>query len=133
MKENLPKQISLEDITQDQGDFLISILGDLSFNGELPRRMYILQSGKDSSLRGNHAHRNQYQVLYLKKGQAFLKLESQRGEIYTFDLREGAVFIPRNHWIELEMYPQTDILCLASQKYEDTQTIKDKAEFNQSR
>jgi oxalate decarboxylase/phosphoglucose isomerase-like protein (cupin superfamily) len=93
------------------------------------KRFYFLRNFEESCVRGNHAHTNQEQILYKISGEAALTLTKQNGISTNWVLEDKALFIPRNHWIEVKMEPQSTILCLASESYEQLKSIHEKSKF----
>lgn len=93
------------------------------------KRVYFLYTSDKDLVRGNHAHKNQKQVLFRLKGGAKVKLTNHEGTEHLFVLENKPLFIPENHWIELSMEKDTQIMCLAEQSYQDLQTITNKLVF----
>lgn len=93
------------------------------------KRIYFLYANHKDLVRGNHAHKNQKQVLFRLKGGAKVKLINQEGIEQLFVLEDQPLYIPANHWIELYMEKGSQIMCLAEQSYQDLQTITNKSVF----
>jgi hypothetical protein len=104
------------------------ILDNLIIGGQQIQRIYFLNS-REETIRGNHAHLNQFQILILISGSAKLDLTDKNGIKTSWDLKKLPVFIPKNHWIELHMEEHTQVLCLASLTYDKLITVKNKQEF----
>ena len=104
------------------------ILDNLIVKNNYIKRMYVLSS-RDKTIRGNHAHLNQFQILILISGKARVTLTNSFGEVSDWELEIGPVFIPPKHWIELEMDTSSKVICLASSTYSKLKTVHNKIEF----
>lgn len=93
------------------------------------KRVYTINSNSKPSIRGNHAHKNQSQLLHLITGQANVILTNKSGETFEFELGSKSLFIPKNHWIEISLSPNSVLLCFAEQLYEDLESTVDKPDF----
>ncbi len=127
---DMPLQIPYTVYHKERNNFNIEIL---EFTKDYPdfkaERMYILSTADLENISGNHAHLNQSQILYLLKGKAELVLKTIDGKGSTFYLEDKAVFIPSKHWIELKLYPQTIVICLASRSYDTLESVYNFEEF----
>jgi hypothetical protein len=136
------KPTELQDITFSDKPFFIPfqknlideigfehwIIDNMKIKNKFIERIYFLKS-KEKTIRGNHAHLNQFQILILVSGDASLILSDKNGTSTNWDLETAPVFIPENHWIELYMGENSNVLCLASSSYKDLKTLRDKNEF----
>lgn len=129
MKIDQPRYIPLKHLSEKGLDFNLAILDDLGEFNFVPKRFYILSAGEIAVTRGNHAHLNQVQVLYLLSGRAHLNLSNKEYEIFEFELNKNAVYIPPNYWIELAIQPQSSVLCFASESFAKVKTLKKRQEF----
>jgi hypothetical protein len=94
------------------------ILDDLIVKEDYIKRIYFLTSTQ-KTIRGNHAHLNQFQILILINGDAQLKLIDCKGATTEWNLDFGPVLIPKNYWIELNMAEFSKVLCLASSTHSE--------------
>lgn len=124
----VPTQISFKKKIFFDVGFELSILDNLTVKKEYIKRIYFLSS-KNKTIRGNHAHLNQFQILILMEGSAKLVLTNRKGVITHWNLIQGPVIVPKEYWIELHMEESTNILCLASNTYEKLNSIYDKKNF----
>lgn len=119
-----PTKIAAKHVELDEVS--IKVLEPLAFN---VKRVYSTATGATGSLRGKHAHLNQSQLLLLCKGKAKLKLTSRSRKEYTYQLDADYVYVPQEYWIELDMAPNSLIMCLASEEYKNLESITDKEAF----
>ena len=119
-----PYRIQLKDIHLDEVE--ISVLDGVEIE---VKRIYTIRSKEKPSIRGNHAHFNQVQLLRLLHGKARLILTNKAGERFHFDLGKDYIYIPCMHWIELLLEPESNVLCLASKEYKDLKSTSNKEEF----
>ena len=125
-----PKYIELNELNEASIGFSLSILDDLEQFIPSIRRLYFLASSFEPVVRGNHAHLNQHQILFLIEGKATLNLESVVGEKFSFKFDGRGILIPPKYWIELEMDSHSKVLCLASQAYCKLLSINKKEAFS---
>lgn len=124
-----PQLIEIQNVNFPDSEILINII---EANNNFPfkfNRVYTIKSGSKPSLRGEHAHVNQDQLLYLIKGNAKVTLLSVSDNNYEFNLSDKALYIPKNHWIEILLEEESIILCLAEGLYSDIETISNKQQF----
>lgn len=127
--KNQPAYVESDQFTFKDQDVSIDVIEIERVFGVVVKRMYFIETGKYSSVRGNHAHINQEQVLILLGGNAQLSLTNSIGNCTNWNLSKAPVFVPRNHWIELELDPSSKVLCLASEQYDRLVSVKNKEEF----
>lgn len=92
-------------------------------------RLYIISTAENGDTSGNHSHLNQSQIICLVKGAATLILTNKKEQTYKYDLKNHAVFIPREHWIVLKLAPNTSVICIATKSYSQVKTINNYEEF----
>lgn len=93
------------------------------------KRVYTITTDNETSNRGKHAHLNQDQLVICVKGKAIASLTNKKGVLMEYDINRNALLIPKGHWIEIEMKPDSVLLCIASKSYNDLISIFDKSEF----
>lgn len=130
MNLKTPAYIELDEVLEPNNDFKISIIDIFKDYGYVIKRLYFLKSGKIGMIRGNHAHLNQNQILFLVDGDAEVNVINRTNVKQVFILdKKKAVIIPENHWIEVMMKPNTKILCLASKSFDEVETVKERDFF----
>jgi dTDP-4-dehydrorhamnose 3,5-epimerase-like enzyme len=125
----LPQLIEIEKIDFEADGFSINAFELTKICPFEVKRVYTLISSDKTSIRGNHAHMNQSQMLYLLHGKAEMKLTDQSGAESHWIMSAKCLLVPSSYWIELSMAANTTILCFASQPYSDLETIFDKDVF----
>jgi hypothetical protein len=93
------------------------------------KRVYTISTAEKESLRGQHAHINQDQVIICINGSASASITSDSGVNYSFNINLKALYIPANHWIEINMQQYSTILCFSSQHYNHLISTFDKKKF----
>lgn len=114
------------DLNEEVEINFLELIKNLPFSA---KRVYTLVTKNQKSKRGNHAHLNQDQLIMGVKGNSILKLTDKKGKIFEFNLDRKAVIVPKNHWIEIEMKPNSVLLCIASRNYVDLISNFDKNDF----
>ena len=95
------------------------------------KRQYYLKSENTKITRGHHSHKKLKQLMVCLKGRAVLKFEGPCGK-YCFDLddkKHKGIIVPEGYWREIELFPNTILSILASEKYEEEDYIRDYQEF----
>ncbi|MBX7181342.1 MAG: FdtA/QdtA family cupin domain-containing protein [Bacteroidia bacterium] len=95
------------------------------------KRVYSLVLNQAGVKRGAHAHLNQTQLLYALSGHCIAKVWNQFGQMQSFDLSNSGqgLLLPQNHWIEIEALQPSVLVCLASEHYQNLQTLYNKSQF----
>jgi dTDP-4-dehydrorhamnose 3,5-epimerase-like enzyme len=95
------------------------------------KRVYWTYYTPHDVLRGHHAHKKLHQVICAVNGSIKFKLEYLDGTIYEFllDSPEKCLYIPPGYWREIQFSHSAVLLCLASEKYEESDYIRDYNQF----
>ena len=97
---------------------------------ELKRVYWVYNTPKDIS-RGNAANRASKYALICLKGTAKVHLEDMQSNSFHFDLskpNEG-LYIPELHWRRIQLSEDAIMLCIASEKFDQRDYIRDFREF----
>lgn len=124
-----PCLIPLKSLQKSLGIKDIDILEIYQLAGFKVKRFYMLYAENVNTIRGNHAHLNQRQILLNLHGESKVILTDKEGIALSFELGKEALFIPPSYWIELYMNEGSKIACFAEQSYQDLDTIADKNVF----
>lgn len=113
-----------------------SALGYISAlqNSVLPfkiERVYWTYFTPDSVVRGHHAHHDLEQIIFATSGRIEFVLENLAGESETFilDSPNTGLYIPRLYWRTIKFSHSAVLLCLASHEFEESDYIRDYADF----
>ena len=83
--------------------------------------------------RGGHAHRTLEQVFFCLKGELTFRLKNRRGkflELVLNEMSQYGVLIEPWIWRELvDFAPDTILLCLSSESYQESEYIRDWEEY----
>lgn len=95
------------------------------------KRVFIIKNKKSGDIRGNHAHKNDSQVLVLLNGQCTIEFENSDG-VGSSDLQFGIPYFSRPfEWIKIHMLEEnTIILVLSKEEYDEGEYIRDYQEFH---
>jgi len=93
--------------------------------------VYCIGPVPENAIRGNHAKRENKQVLVAIGGKADVWLESPEGEHFQFELKnnETGVYIPNGYWRKAKLYKGCHLIGLHSRAYDAGDYIKDYEEF----
>lgn len=103
-------------------------------NSGLPfriERVYWTYFTPDEVLRGHHAHHELEQVIFAVSGQIDFELEAVDGTKYNFALTRPNIglYIPRHYWRTIQFSHNAVLMCLASMEYEESDYIRNYADF----
>lgn len=95
------------------------------------RRVYWTYFTPPNIERGNHAHRNLHQVIIAVSGIIKLSIEGKSGDKFEFilDKPDLGLYIPPMHWRTIHFSHNAVLLCIASEKYQADDYIRDYNEF----
>ncbi|WP_425542756.1 sugar 3,4-ketoisomerase [Algoriphagus jejuensis] len=94
-------------------------------------RCFWISGVKKGETRGNHAHRQESQVIVALTGRLEIRSEGLDGALTEFTL-EGAgrgVFVPPLNWIEIRFFNDAVLLGLGDQVFLEEDFIRDKDYF----
>lgn len=129
MIKNLVKYIELPTIRDCRGD-LTFMEGMRHVPFEI-QRVYFLYNVPTGAERGGHAHKNLLQVIFALSGSFKITLDDgkTRQEVWLNNPCKG-ILLNNNIWREMDSFSQGSVcMVLASQKYDETDYIRDYTEF----
>ena len=114
-----------------------SALGYISIAESLPfkiKRVYWTYYAPHDVIRGNHAHKDLYQLIIAISGIIEFKIENKNGEHFNFKLDQPnlGLFIPPLCWREMKFSHNAVLLCMASLEYSEDDYIRDYTKFEKS-
>tara|TARA_R110001632_G_scaffold133590_1_gene248134 strand:- start:5049 stop:5459 length:411 start_codon:yes stop_codon:yes gene_type:complete len=126
MKNNHPYIIEINSI----GSSDLGYISVAEIDGNIPfeiNRVYWTYYTPNNVQRGFHAHKELFQVIVAVSGVINFKLITQFGKEthYTLDDPSKGLFIPKMHWREISFSHNAVLLCLASEKYDESDYIRD--------
>jgi len=95
------------------------------------KRIYYLYDVKNSSIRGEHAHKDLFQVIFgLNQGLKIKIDDGQNKKIFNLNNSNQGLLIVPGIWRSLtEFFPESICLVLASELYSEEDYIRDYNEF----
>ena len=101
---------------------------NISFSIE---RVYWTYSTPNNVIRGHHAHKKLEQMIIAVSGEIQFDLINQRQEKFSFllDHPSKILHIPPMHWRTIQFSKDAVLLCLASEKYKESDYIRNYDEF----
>jgi dTDP-4-dehydrorhamnose 3,5-epimerase-like enzyme len=99
------------------------------------RRIYYLYDIPGGATRGGHAHKNLHQILVAASGSFTVILDdgTHRQKV-TLNQPDQALLIVPGIWRELENFSSGSVcLCIASEKYSESDYIRSKSDFEEYR
>lgn len=126
MRMEEPKLFCIEKLGEPNLGF-ISVLEE---NSNLPfdiKRVYWTYFTPNHIERGHHAHKALHQIIVAVSGIIDFTLENPQGNIYEFTLDEPStcLYIPPGYWRKIRFSHSAVLLCLASEKYNEDDYIRD--------
>lgn len=131
MTINKPKLINLNKIGSPNLGY-ISVLENE--DGIIPfeiKRVYWTYFTPNHVKRGAHAHKKLEQVIVAVSGIIDFRLEDKDGNEFTFKLDKPDIglYIPKGYWRDIRFSHNAVLLCLASEKYNEKDYIRNYEEF----
>jgi mannose-6-phosphate isomerase-like protein (cupin superfamily) len=125
--------ITLKTITSPLGS--IGVIEGEQFLPFSVKRAYFIYGVPAGSERGGHAHRDLEQVMIAVSGSLCVRLDSgTKSEEFNLDSPEKGLFVPAGTWRDLSNFSENTVcLVLASLPYDESDYIRDYAEFGQWR
>ena len=95
------------------------------------KRIYYMYDVGEGVTRGYHAHKNLQQILICVSGRCKIKLDDGcETEVVTLDSPAVGVYVANNMWREMfDFEPNSVLLVLASELYDESDYIRDYQEF----
>lgn len=95
------------------------------------KRVYWTYYTPQDVVRGGHAHKKLYQLIFAISGHITFTIKNKQEEVSVFELTEpnkGLLLTP-NIWREIKFSHNAVLLCLASEVYDESDYIRDYGEF----
>ena len=95
------------------------------------KRVYWTYFTPQDVLRGGHSHYNLEQIIFAVSGTIEFNTENIYGEKLTFllDTPSKGLFIPKMIWRNIKFSHNAVLLCLASEKYDEADYIRNYEDF----
>jgi hypothetical protein len=129
MRRNTPFLIKIPEVLFPEDKVNINVFELKDIIPFKVKRVYTIRTGSQDTIRGNHAHLNQHQVICMLKGTAKVELTNFKGQIHEFVLNKDALFIPQNHWIVIVPEQNSILISFASLPYNQLISVFDKQKF----
>lgn len=115
----------------------IDARGNLGFLEELKdvpfevKRIYWLYDVPEQQVRGDHAHKTGEQVIICISGQMEVVLESKKGDVLSYTLKEPnqGLYIPPMWWGKMLFKEKAIMLGLASDEFSEDDYIRNRKDF----
>lgn len=129
--DNKCQVIELHKVKGEKGNIVIAE-GNLEIPFDIKRIFYIYEVSRDT-MRGAHANRNSEFVLICVKGSVKVKIKyAKEEEIYTLDVEDKGLYIPKMVWKEMYDFSEDAILlCISSKEYDPQEYIREYDKFLQ--
>mgnify|MGYP003346201659 CR=1 FL=1 len=94
------------------------------------KRFFIIKNKQPNVMRGNHAHKKDYQKLVLLNGKAEIEFENSEQKSKT-QLQFGIPYFSKPYeWLTINMIEEnTIILVLCTEEYDEEEYIREYSEF----
>jgi oxalate decarboxylase/phosphoglucose isomerase-like protein (cupin superfamily) len=117
--------------TFENNDSFLSI-GE--YNQHIPfaiERIYWSYGNVRTTERGDHFHPNSERVIICMMENIEITLENLKGETTHYKLTNPnqGLIIPKNHWISMKLEAKAIMLAIASSKFSENESIKDRSQF----
>ncbi len=98
------------------------------------KRVYWTYYTPQDVLRGHHSHKILHQAIFAVKGIIRFKFENAMGDVYEFTLDhpEQGLYVPPGYWREIQFSHDSVLLCLASEKFDESDYIRDYEKFKRN-
>lgn len=111
------------------GDEEVGYISVAQSNVHVPfgiKRVYWVYQTPAHIERGNHAHIQCVQLLVAVAGRVEIELENTRGVKELFVLSDPSIglFVPVMHWRKIHLDANAVLLCLASEKFDESDYIR---------
>lgn len=118
----------LNKVCSSNGDLTAVDLSDIPF---VPKRLFIVNNVPNQTLRSDHAHKKDYQILLCLTGSLNIELidKSLCSKISIINAGDY-LHIPQLTWSRIRFLTNdSSILCLCSEKYDENEYIRNYNEF----
>lgn len=91
------------------------------------KRVYWTYHTPTEIIRGHHAHKKLEQIIVAVHGSIKFTLQDNKGKEFEFLLNhpQKALYIPKGYWRTISFSKDAVLLCLASEKYDAKDYIRD--------
>ncbi|WP_426490576.1 sugar 3,4-ketoisomerase [Hymenobacter sp. 102] len=95
------------------------------------KRVYWTYYTSEKIARGHHAHYNLQQLIFAVSGSIIITLEDLSGSVKEFLLDKPSIglYVPKLHWRTIKFSNNSVLLCLASDKFYESDYIRSFEEF----
>lgn len=95
------------------------------------QRIYWIHGSSVASVRGGHANKANQQVVVVLNGSATAVLTDHTGEKHKYELTtsDKGLYVPPMYWRDFYVAPDTVLLCIASEKFDERDYIRDYEAF----
>jgi hypothetical protein len=117
--------------TGDEENGLLSVAEHSQSLPFEPKRVYWVYKTPENVSRGNAANRKCVYALVCPKGEALVEIIDLKGQKSNFKLTDPnqGLYIPPMHWRNVSLDSEAILLCLASEKFDLEDYIRDFEEF----
>jgi dTDP-4-dehydrorhamnose 3,5-epimerase-like enzyme len=130
---------AIKGISDDELGFLSFLEQDSPISFDI-KRVFYLHRLKKGVIRGRHAHRTCHQFFVCLQGAVAVSTKAslsgkgvvvlQDAELTTPGSVQDGLYVPPMYWVEIEvLFDNTILLCLCSEKYSESEYIRDWDEF----
>lgn len=125
-----PKLIKFNKI----GDPSLGYISIAEENKNIPfqiKRVYWTYFTPNHVERGQHAHKKLEQLIVAVSGiiEFTLTNKNEKKQTFILDNPDKGLYIPRGYWRDIKFSHSAVLLCLASEKYDEKDYIRDYSEF----
>ncbi len=95
------------------------------------KRVYWTYFTPNHVIRGHHAHKHLQQIIIAVSGSIEFTLidNKENKQIYILDNPDKGLYIPSGYWREIKFSHNAVLLCLASEKYDEKDYIRNYNDF----
>ncbi|WP_296622480.1 FdtA/QdtA family cupin domain-containing protein [Marivirga sp.] len=95
------------------------------------KRVYWVYQTPENQTRGDHANLINKQVIICLNGTVEVFIQDQSGKHYPYILNDASkgLYIPAKHWRKMIFSENSILLCICSEKFDDSDYIKDSDQF----
>lgn len=117
----------LNKIQSDTGNLTAIDIGNIPF---VPKRIFIVDNVPIGSIRGNHAHIKDNQILYCLSGQLEITTTNKISKTTTICETGTKVYIPILTWCSIKFLENnSSFMCICSERYDESEYIRDYNKF----
>ena len=111
----------------DRGELVALYSNEFDFDW---KRCFILKNCKEGSVRGNHGHRRENQIMLVLKGSIEIESDNGKTKEVTVLKENQYILLPHLTWNTFEFLEEgTSVLVLGSEDFDEDEYIRDYEEF----